>query len=91
MEIGVPAIGEALLMVNPAGLSRLLCLKLVTPRGVAKKVPRVEARPESFCKLDLAKVDLGKRVKTTSGKYRGAPIFPQPDAAHVTDLSRSVT
>ena len=41
--------------------------------------------------MTLAKVDLGKRVKTTSGKYRGAPIFPQPDAAHVTDLSRSVT
>jgi hypothetical protein len=40
-------------------------LWLVTPKGVAKKVPRVEARPESICKLDLAKIDLRKRVKAT--------------------------
>ena len=32
-EIKVSPKGEALLMVNPAGLSRLLCLNLVTPRG----------------------------------------------------------
>ena len=33
-EIRVPQTGEALLMVDPVGLSRLLCLNLVTPRGV---------------------------------------------------------
>jgi len=41
---------------------------LVTPRGVAKKVPRVEARPESICKLDLVKIDLRKRVEATKRK-----------------------
>jgi hypothetical protein len=35
-EIRVPPIGEALLMVDPERLSRLLCLKLVTPRGVVR-------------------------------------------------------
>jgi hypothetical protein len=67
-ESRVPQTGEALLMVDPVGLSRLLCLKLVTLRGVAKKVPRVEARPESICKLDLVKIDLRKRVKSTKRK-----------------------
>ena len=33
-EIRVPQTEEALLMVDPVGLSRLLCLRLVTPRGV---------------------------------------------------------
>ena len=41
---------------------------LVTPRGVAKKVARVEARPESICKLDLVKIDLRKRVEATKRK-----------------------
>ena len=36
-EIRVPQTEEALLMVDPVGLSRLLCLKVVTPRGVAMK------------------------------------------------------
>ncbi len=48
--------------------SRPVALTLVTPRGVHKKVPRVEARPESICKLDLAKIDLRKRVEATKRK-----------------------
>jgi hypothetical protein len=35
---------------------------MVTPRGVAKKVPKVKARPESICKLDLARIDFRKKV-----------------------------
>ena len=39
-EIRVPQTGEALLMVDPVGLSRLLCLNLVTPRGVYRYAHR---------------------------------------------------
>jgi hypothetical protein len=59
-EIRVPSKGSALLEANPVGLLR--CIDLVTPRGVAKKVPKVKARPESICKLDLARIDFRKKV-----------------------------
>ena len=59
-EIRVPRNGPALLEANPAGLLR--CIDLVTPRGVAKNVPKVKARPESICKLDLARIDFRKKV-----------------------------
>ena len=69
-EIRIPERGKPLLVSNPEGLltSVSSLFHLVTPRGVAKKVPRVEARPESICKLDLAKIDLRKRVKATKRK-----------------------
>ena len=55
-EIRIPKNGAALLEANPEGLLDALgCFEMVTPRGVAKKVRKVKARPESICKLDLAR------------------------------------
>ena len=66
-EISIPRTGAALLEPRPEGLLNRVFL-LVTPRGVHKKVPKVKARPESICKLDLAKIDLRKRGEATKRK-----------------------
>ena len=63
-EIRIPQRGKPLLVSNPEGLltSVSSLFHLVTPRGVHKKVPKVKARPESICRLDLARIDLRKKV-----------------------------